>query len=141
MSQASQAYVHRPFDKADPFLAGLDADAAAELVTASADVVLILDNDGVIRDLALMGKDMMGLGCHEWIGKPWSQTVTVESKPKIEALLKRNGDPAASDGVRWRHVNHVVPDGSDLPLSYAVMPVRRSQPAAGRPISGSCSAS
>ncbi|AOF85081.1 transcriptional regulator PpsR [Hydrogenophaga sp. RAC07] len=124
MSQASQAYVHRPFDKADPFLAGLDADAAAELVTASADVVLILDNDGVIRDLALMGKDMMGLGCHEWIGKPWSQTVTVESKPKIEDLLGHN-DKAGADNVRWRHVNHPMSDRADLPLSYSVVQVHR----------------
>jgi transcriptional regulator PpsR len=124
MSQASQAYVHRPFDKADQFLASLDADAAAELVTASADVVLILDNDGVIQDLALIGKDMMGLGCQEWIGKPWSQTVTVESKPKIEDLLGHNDKPGA-DNVRWRHVNHPMSDRADLPLSYSVVQVHR----------------
>ena len=124
MSQASQAYVHRPFDKADPFLAGLDADAAAELVTASADVVLILDNDGVIRDLALMGKDMMGLGCQDWIGKPWIQTVTVESKPKIEDLLGQPGE-SSLDNIRWRHVNHPMADRADLPLSYSVVQVHR----------------
>ena len=105
MPQASQAYVHKPFEKAGQFLDGLDSDAAAELVMASADVVLILDNEGVIRDLALIGKDMMDLGCQEWIGKPWSQTVTVESKPKIEDLLGHN-DKAGADNVRWRHVNH-----------------------------------
>ena len=124
MSQASQAYVHRPFDKADQFLAGLDADAAAELVTASADLVLILDNEGVIRDLALIGKDMMGLGCQEWIGKPWSQTVTVESKPKIDDLLGQRDKPGA-DSVRWRHVNHPMSDRADLPLSYSVVQVHR----------------
>ena len=124
MSQASQAYVHRPFDKAGQFLAGLDADATAELVTASADVVLILDNEGVIRDLALIGKDMIDLGCQEWIGKLWSQTVTVESKPKIEHLLGQHDKPGA-DNIRWRHVNHAMSDRADLPLSYSVVQVHR----------------
>jgi len=124
MQQASQAYVHKPFDKAGQFLDGLDADAAAELVMASADVVLILDTDGVIQDMALIGKDMMGLGCQDWIGKPWIQTVTVESKPKIEDLL---GQPTETglDNIRWRHVNHPMADRADLPLSYSVVQVHR----------------
>lgn len=124
MPQASQAYVHKPFDKAGQFLDGLDADAAAELVTAAADVVLILDTDGVIRDMALIGNDMMGLGCQDWIGKPWTQTVTIESKPKIEDLLSPRADQNA-DSVRWRHVNHPMADRADLPLSYSVVQVHR----------------
>ncbi|MDP3252335.1 MAG: transcriptional regulator PpsR [Hydrogenophaga sp.] len=126
MPQAQQAYAVRPFDMAGQFLAHLDAQSAAELITATSDVVLILDKDGVIRDMALSNADMLGEGCQHWLGKAWTDTVTVESKPKVEALLKRNGDPG-SDGVRWRHVNHPVNDKADLALSYSVVQLPISQ--------------
>ncbi|MES2978357.1 MAG: transcriptional regulator PpsR [Pseudomonadota bacterium] len=121
MQQGSQAYIDRHFEMPGQFLADLDADSAAELITAAADVVLILDESGVIRDLAF-GSDELLEGCHQWIGKSWSQTVTIESQPKVEALLKQ---VSSGDGVRWRHVNHPQDGGADLPLSYSVVPVRR----------------
>lgn len=129
MQQVTQAYIDRHFEMPGQFLADLDADAAAELITAAADVVLILDEAGVIRDLAFGSDDLAAQGCNEWLGKTWSQTVTVESQPKVEAMLKQ---AVSGDGVRWRHVNHpVTGGGADLPLSYSVVPVRRKgQPAA-----------
>jgi len=129
MQQVTQAYIDRHFEMPGQFLADLDADAAAELITAAADVVLILDEAGVIRDLAFGSDDLAAQGCNEWLGKTWSQTVTVESQPKVEAMLKQ---AVSGDGVRWRHVNHpVLGGGADLPLSYSVVPVRRKgQPAA-----------
>ncbi len=128
MQQVTQAFIDRHFEMPSQFLANLDVDTAAELITAAADVVLVLDDSGVIRDLALGSDDLRTQGCHEWLGKTWSETVTVESQPKIEALLK---NPVSGDGVRWRHVNHPVAGGAaDLPLSYSVVPVRRKgQPA------------
>jgi transcriptional regulator PpsR len=127
MQQGTQAYIDRHFEMPGQFLADLDADAAAELITAAADVVLVIDDEGVIRDLAFGGDELVQGGCHEWIGKTWAQTVTVESQPKVEALLKQ---AISGDGVRWRHVNHPLKDGADLPLSYSVVPVRRKGQAA-----------
>jgi transcriptional regulator PpsR len=126
MPQAPQAYAEKPFDMAGQFLANLDAQSAAELLTAASDVVLILDKDGVIRDMALSNADMMGVGCQDWLGKPWADTVTVESKPKVQALL-RPAEDAAADGVRWRHVNHPVTDKPDLALSYSVVQLHSAQ--------------
>ena len=126
MPQAPQAYADKPFDMAGQFLANLDAETAAELITAASDVVLILDKDGVIRDMALSNADMLSVGCQDWLGKSWIDTVTVESKPKVEAMLKKHEDPAA-DGVRWRHVNHPVADKPDLALSYSVIRLHTAQ--------------
>ncbi len=39
----------------------------------------------------------------DWVGQPWAETVTVESRPKVEALLR---DAAAKAAPRWRQVNH-----------------------------------
>ena len=128
MQQVTQAYIDRHFEMPGQFLADLDADSAAELITAAADVVLILDEAGVIRDLAFGSDELLAQGCQDWVGKTWAQTVTVESQAKVEALLKGSN---STDGVRWRHVNHpVAGGGADLPLSYSVVPVRRKgQPA------------
>ncbi len=123
------AHIDRQFEMPGKFLADLDADAAAELVTASADVVLVLDQDGVIQDLALATDDLLELGCRHWLNKPWTQTVTVESQPKVRDLLSQ---ATSSDGVRWRHVNHATDAGTELPVSYSVVPVKRKAKGAHR---------
>ena len=115
------AHIDRQFRMPGEFLADLDADAAAAMITASADVVLMLDRDGVIRDLALASEDLADWGCPSWLGKRWLDTVTVESRSKVEALLDQT---ASNDGVRWRHVNHPMEGSDDLPLSYAVVKLK-----------------
>lgn len=50
----------------------------------------------------------------------WIDTVTVESRPKIEELLL---DVAKDAPLRWRHVNHPTKNGANLPVRYAVVPV------------------
>ena len=106
-------------------LRGLDAEAAATLVATAADVALILDGAGVIRDLAFDSEEL-SLEAHEtWLGRAWVDTVTVESRPKVEALLH---DAATKAPSRWRHVNHPSPAGADIPVSTRPF---RSGPTAG----------
>lgn len=125
MTQALPVSSPRRFDMPGQFLGQLSADVAAELITASADVVLILDDQGVIRDISLSNDELVTAGCEAWVGQRWTDTVNEESHKKIEALLKSRGEPT-SDGVRWRHVNHMLSDGGELPLSYALVPVSRA---------------
>ena len=66
------------------FLSDLDAGAAASLISAAADVVLIVDDAGVIRDLAFGNNELIAHGCSDWLGKTWAQTVAIESQPKVE---------------------------------------------------------
>ena len=110
------------FGRPEVFLADLDPDVTASLIAAAADVVLMVDDAGVIRDLAFGSEELKNLGYSEWLGKPWSQTVTIESRPKVEAMLK---EAEAGGSAKWRHVNHPTAGGEDLPLSYSVVPVRR----------------
>jgi len=121
--QGTQDFIDRQFELPGQFLSDLDAESAAELITAAADVVLVLDVQGVIRDIAFDGDEVISKGCQDWVGKNWAQTVTVESQVKVRALLK---DSLTGDGVRWRQVNLPVAGAQDLPLSYSVVPVRRS---------------
>src|SRR3954471_7654018 len=122
MSQGIQEPVVGRFEAPEAFLGGLAAEATAALVTAAADVVLVVDGSGVIRDMAFGSDELLSHGYHDWVGKPWIQTVTVESRPKVEAMLKDagNGRP-----VKWRQVTHPAMDGSELPVSYSVVTLER----------------
>jgi transcriptional regulator PpsR len=46
--------------------------------------------------------------------------VTADSRPKIEALLR---DALGNAPPRWRHVNHVIDGGVELPVMYAAVQV------------------
>jgi transcriptional regulator PpsR len=124
MSQGTQEQIVGHLARPELFLADLDADVVASLIAASADVILIVDDTGIIRDMAFSNEELLTPGYQSWVGQPWSETVTVESRPKVEAMLREAG---GSSGVaaRWRHVNHTSSNGVDLPLSYSVMRVRR----------------
>jgi transcriptional regulator PpsR len=103
-------------------LGNLDAEAAATLIAASSDIALILDEDGIIRDVAFhsedLARDIEDSG--QWVGKPWIDTVTNESRPKVEALIKESASRA---DPKWRHLNHPAADGPDVPVLYSAVRV------------------
>lgn len=123
----------RLFDAPERTLGDLAAPEAAVLLTVAADVALVIDDEGVICDLAFGSEQLSREGYADWLGKPWLSTVTVESRPKVEALLRDAGRPAdALLGPKWRHINHPSPAGADLPVLYAAVPVRHHPDATRR---------
>jgi transcriptional regulator PpsR len=110
---ANAQRISNPFEIAGK----LDARSAAALMTVAADITLVIDSDGIIRDKAFRGDDLSGETFSGWLGKPWIDTVTVESRPKIEQLLQAAGSSAPS---RWRQVNHPT-SGADLPVQYSAV--------------------
>lgn len=110
------------FDQPEQFLAGLDAQTAASLISAAADIALILDEAGVIQDMAFASDELKEHADADWLGKPWLQTVTVESQPKVQEMLK---EAAHGGSTKWRHINHPSVNKADLALSYTIVPVKR----------------
>jgi transcriptional regulator PpsR len=108
------------FDQAQRFFDRLDADTVSRLVTAAADVVLVIDAQGVIQDAAFGNEELLSHGYAHWMGQTWSQTVTEESKPKVASMLR---DLGSGKGPKWRHLNQRASDGTELPLSYSVVQV------------------
>ena len=75
------------FQDQDLLMSTLTPSTSASLITGSNDLSLVIDSDGIVRDIAF-GSDDTELGhARSWVGEPWIDTVTVESRPKIEALL------------------------------------------------------
>ena len=105
-------------------LGDLGAQSAAMLVAASSDVAIVVDAKGVIRDVAF-NKDDLSLeldGKGRWPGKTLTETVTTESRGKIEDMLR---DAAARKPSNWRHVNHPSPAGEDIPVQYSAIDIGR----------------
>ncbi len=97
-------------------LTGLDAETVAGLVVASADIALILDRRGIVRDVAIPNAELLAELGGEWTGRSLADVVTEDSRPKIELLLR---DLAAGQ-VRARQVNHPLADGRTVPIVYAL---------------------
>jgi transcriptional regulator PpsR len=105
----------RNTDAPRPTLSDLAPDWAAKLITATSEVALVVDRDGVIRHVSFSGAEPPIEGADEWVGKPWIETVTGDSRGKIELLLKE----ATNTGTtRRRQVNHPARTGADIPVAY-----------------------
>jgi len=92
----------------------LDAETAARLVAASSDVAMVIDRDGIIRDIAVSGSDMPTDGFSDIIERRWVDTVANDSRRKVEEILS---DASAHRESRWREVNQQSASGS-IPLRY-----------------------
>ena len=96
-------------------LTGLAPEAAAKLITATSEVALVVDREGVIRHVSFSGAEAPVAGAEEWVGKAWVDTVTPESRPKIEGLLR---EATSGGSTRRRQVNHPSRTGADIPVAY-----------------------
>jgi transcriptional regulator PpsR len=123
--QTSLEAVPGRFENARRVFGHMDAELVSSLVTVAADVVLVMDDAGVIQDAAFGTQELLNHGCAHWLGKYWGHTVSEESRPKVVAMLR---DKNVSNGSRWRHVNQAAPDGTELPLSFSVIQIPSGGP-------------
>ncbi|MFX5555214.1 hypothetical protein ABTE11_23310, partial [Acinetobacter baumannii] len=79
----------------------------------------------VIRDISLNGSRGHELAeMRQWIGRRWVETVTIESRGKVNAMLAA---AAAGPGreeagePQPRQVTHALSGGVDLPVSYSLV--------------------
>lgn len=99
-------------------LPDLDSASFARLLSGVSDLTLVLDISGVIEDVSAGRDTLVNLGCQGWIGRRWIDTVTPESRVKVEEMLTEPGD---GQSPRWRHINHPTASGQDTPLQYIVL--------------------
>ncbi len=109
-----------PFQAPAASFSALNADAIAKILASVADVTLVLNKDGVIQDVAFGSEELYDEGFGAWVGLPWIETVTPDSRHKIEDTLR---DTALLQPTRWRQVNHPTPAGEDVPLRYSALQI------------------
>lgn len=99
-------------------LASIDPETAAALITASSDVTLVVDAQGVVRDVAFAAADLAGDIYRDWIGRPWADAVSPDSRGKIEELVRESTAAAVS---RWRQVNYPGAQDPDVPIRHSAI--------------------
>jgi transcriptional regulator PpsR len=104
-----------------PDLAALSAwapELAKTFVSLASDIALVIDEGGVIRNVAQGGKEPIAPGAYQWVGRAWVDTVSGDTRPKIENLLKE----VASTGIaRRREVNHPLSADRSIPVAYTAI--------------------
>jgi transcriptional regulator PpsR len=110
----------KQFKQVRDWLTHLDGDTAGRLMAASSDVTLIVSDAqrGVIRDVAFGSDELPPELAENWIGQTWASTVTPDSRPKIEALLRESSNKGLP---RWRIVTHRAQSGIDPPVIYTAL--------------------
>ena len=103
-------------------LGDLNADTAARLIAAAADIAFILDGEGVIQDLAFSRPDLLAelVGAAHWLRTRWADTVSDDSRAKTATLL---AEAKSSPPSRWRQLNHPSAAGPVIPILYIVTQV------------------
>jgi transcriptional regulator PpsR len=109
----------RPFGAPERSIGAQDAQAAGELLCIANDITLVLDGDGIVRDIACSQPELSREDFSGWLGRPWIETVTLESRPKVETLLREAAQPDSPP--HWRHLNQLLPGGRELPLLMAAV--------------------
>ncbi len=99
-------------------LGDMDAESASRLIAAAADATLVMDQAGVIRDMAFGNADLAAVlgGRRAWIGRAFVDSVAEDSRQKVADMLT---EAAAQEIPRWRHINFRGGDGASLPLLCA----------------------
>ena len=103
-------------------LAAAGGGVVEAVAAAAGDVALVIDRDGVIRDLALGSDELEREGAQDWLDRPWLDTVTIESRPKVDALLR---DAAHAGAPRWREINQVAAGNRSMMVRFVALPAGR----------------
>lgn len=81
------------------------------------DVTLILDLDGVIRDVTL-SNNVSDETVDDWRGRPWGDTVGDPGGGKVMRMVE---DARESGVSAFRQVNQRFPSGLELPMEYTTV--------------------
>lgn len=115
MSDLARSEDKAPFANPEAIFADFDASVGARLAMAAGDIALLLDGSGRIADVSANPVDFPEMAT--WTGELWSDTVTIESRPKLVEMLER---ARKGETQRWRQVNHVT-RGGDVAVRYIVI--------------------
>jgi transcriptional regulator PpsR len=104
-------------------LRSLNTQSAAALISAATDIALVIDPSGLIRDLSFQNDDLaLELeGYVKWLGQPWSSTVMVDSRNKVESLRRESSSKSAT---AWRHVNYASASGASIPILFSAVQIK-----------------
>lgn len=104
-------------------LAAWAPELADTFVALACDIALVIDAEGRIAKLAQ--HETNPIAPATWIGCDWAQTVSPDSRAKIEQML---ADVAATGHARRREINHPHALGGPAPVAYSAARLGQTGP-------------
>ena len=93
-------------------------ELAQTMVSLGGDIALVLDEQGIVRRVDQRASTPLASNANSWIGQRWTDTVTLESKPKLERLI---AEATPDRATRKREVNHTSGNGTTVAVAYTAM--------------------
>jgi transcriptional regulator PpsR len=94
--------------------------AVTMLARTVADIALLIDEHGAILDVSMGSEALAQEIDRDWVGKQWADTVSADTRPRVESLLRDLQEHGSSD---WRQVVHRGRQGRDIPVQYRAIRV------------------
>ncbi len=96
----------------------------ATVIQSGSDLAIVMDETGKILGLSFSNSELQSKMFQSWVGQSWEDTVTFESRPKVQSLIQEAKDSGTS---RLRQINILVSGGADLPFLCATIHIPSSQ--------------
>jgi transcriptional regulator PpsR len=97
---------------------------AQAFVSLASDIALVIDAQGIITTVAQDPLTPMAPAAESWIGRRWAETVSGDTRRKIEMLLS---DVQSTGLGRRREVNHGE-QGNSIPVAYTAVRLGENGP-------------
>ena len=105
-----------PFKTAAKTFDTIDGITIGALIASACDLALLIDKKGAIKDISIGTGEIDSGDCAGWAGKLWIDTVAKDSRGKVTEALQ--AVVAKPTGTRWRHINQITANGSQIPVSF-----------------------
>ena len=115
MTEATNATTATSFSES---LSEWAPELARTMVSLGGDIALVIDDRGVVQRVDQRASTPLASDAHTWVGHHWTETVTRESRPKVERLMAEASHTCAT---RKREVNHPASGGTTVPVAYTAM--------------------
>jgi len=94
------------------------AELAEAFVSLSSDIALVIDEHGVLQSVAQSLSAPIAIQAGEWVGRPWADTASADTRRKIELML----DDLKSTGMARRREINVSGDAQGgVPVTFAAL--------------------
>jgi transcriptional regulator PpsR len=96
----------------------VDSPVAARVIESASEATLVVDRAGVIVGVSLGDGMPPHAGWAKLVGNLWTDTLTIESRSKVEPLIAEAREGKAS---RRRELNQVVDGIGEVPMRYTAV--------------------
>ncbi len=108
----------KEFASAAATFAGLGADVVARLAGLAADLCIVVDTQGRVRDASVSTDEIPAALAQGWVGRPIHDIVMPDSRQKLADLLAAG---AHDEALRWRQLNLLAEGGAPWVLQCAAL--------------------